>query len=270
MRRIVLAGLSATLAIGMFAAPVAAKGRNPPSPPDSSDTFPAGLVCAFEVRLDGWSKEKVKVTVDKHGREKIVVTGPARTLVTNTESGDSLTVKTNGRVEIRDPGDGTSRLKARGHTLFFFFPGDQNPAGEGNGLFLVHGQSEQTLDLSMDLVTSFELRGGYRDLCAELAIDAPASLRVVLDRRVVDVLGVGFGLELAASPRPAARPRTASGGARPGRRGARSSSPMASASLARRSSRRPPRGRVMSPRSRRPRRRPGSGPRPDARPRPGR
>jgi hypothetical protein len=168
MRRIILACLSAALTIAMLAAPVAAKAPKPTPPPDSSDTFPAGLVCDFEVRLDGWSKEKVKVTLDKHGREKIVVTGPARTLVTNTESSASLTVKTEGRVEIRDPGDGTSLLMARGHTLFFFFPGDQNPAGEGNGLFLVQGRSEQILDLAENVVTSFELRGTYRDLCAEL------------------------------------------------------------------------------------------------------
>ena len=168
MRRIILAGLSAALAIGMFAAPVAAKGPKPAPPPNSSETFPAGLVCDFEVRLDGWSKEKIKITVDRNGREKIVVTGPARTLVTNTETGASLTAKTNGRVEIRDPGDGTSRLNARGHTLFYFFPGDQNPAGEGKGLFLVHGRSQQTLDLTENVVTEFTLHGKYRDLCAAL------------------------------------------------------------------------------------------------------
>ena len=72
------------------------------------------------------------------------------------DSGESLTVKTDGRVELWEPGDGTSRLRARGQTLFYFLPGDQNPAGEGNGLFLVHGQSTQTLDLGLDLVTSFE------------------------------------------------------------------------------------------------------------------
>ena len=168
MRRIVLAGLIAALACGAFAGPVAAKPSKPSPPPDTSDTFPAGLVCAFEVRLDGWSKEKVRFVVDRHGQEKMVVTGPTVALVTNVDSGESVTVKTDGRVEVWEPGDGTSRLRARGHTLFYFLPGDQNPAGEGNGLFLVHGQSTQTLDFGADLVTSFELRGGYRDLCAEL------------------------------------------------------------------------------------------------------
>ena len=168
MRRNVLAVLSAILLVGMLAGPAAAKAPKPTPPPDSSDTYPAGLVFPFEVRLDGWSNEKVKVIVDRQGTERMVVTGSARTLVTNTESGDSLSVRTHGRVEIWDPGDGTSRLKARGHTLFFFFPGDQNPAGEGNGLFLVHGQASQTLDLGTDVVTGFEFLGGYRELCAEL------------------------------------------------------------------------------------------------------
>jgi len=167
MRRIVLAGLIATLACGVFAGPVAAKPSNPSSPPDSSDTYPAGLVCSFEVRLDGWSKEKIRVVV-RHGQETTVVTGPTVAVVTNVDSGESVTVKTDGRVELWEPGDGTGRLRARGHTLFYFLPGDQNPAGEGSGLFLVHGQSTQTLDFGLDLVTSFELRGGYRDLCAEL------------------------------------------------------------------------------------------------------
>ena len=102
--------------------------------------------------------------------QRIVVTGNARTRVTRLDpGGSSLTVVTAGRVVISDPGDGTSRLRSSGRTLFYFFPGDQNPIGVGNGLFLVGGRAQQTLDLSEDVVTAFSYRGTVRDLCAELS-----------------------------------------------------------------------------------------------------
>ena len=101
MRRIILAGLGACIGRGHARRPGRSRGgRNPPRRPDSSDTFPAGLVCDFEVRLDGWSNEKVKVTVDEHGREKIVVTGPARTLVTNADTWSFAHRQTGGRVGV--------------------------------------------------------------------------------------------------------------------------------------------------------------------------
>src|SRR5215208_378456 len=96
MRRNVLATLSAILLIAMLAGPAVAKAPKPMPPPDSSDIYPAGLVCPFQVRLDGWSNEKVKVIVDRQCTERMVVTGSARTLVTDTETGDSLRVRTHG------------------------------------------------------------------------------------------------------------------------------------------------------------------------------
>jgi hypothetical protein len=165
MRRIILAGVVATLALSMLAAPVAAAAPAPSGPSDATDEFDAGVVCSFPVRLEGWSNEKVRFD------ERTVVTGNALTRVTRLGggSGESLLIRTGGRVVITEPGDGTSRLRAAGRTLFFFFPGDQNPTGEGNGLFLVSGRVAQTLDLSDDVVTRFAYRGTIRDLCAELS-----------------------------------------------------------------------------------------------------
>jgi hypothetical protein len=165
MRRIILAGLLATLSIAGLAGPVGAAAPGSSGPPDAMDEFDAGVVCSFPVRLESWSNEKVRFG------ERIVVTGNAQTRVTRLGpgTGGSLMVGSGGRVVITNPSDGASRLRAGGRTLFFFFTGDQNPTGEGNGLFLVSGRAWQTLDLSQDLVTDFAYRGTVRDLCAELS-----------------------------------------------------------------------------------------------------
>ena len=169
MRRIALAGMLASLAIGLVAAPAMATNPKADTPPDSVLEFAAGDVCEFAVMLEGWSNERVRI-VQRNGLETTVITGNARTRVTRLdETGGSVLLVTGGRVAISEPGDDTSRATAHGRTLFYFFPGDQTPAGEGSGLFLVIGSVHQTLDLNQNLVTVFDLAGRYRDICAELA-----------------------------------------------------------------------------------------------------
>ena len=60
MRRVILAGLLATLSLASLAAPVAAAPPGTSGPPDAVDEFDAGVVCSFPVRLEGWSNEKVR------------------------------------------------------------------------------------------------------------------------------------------------------------------------------------------------------------------
>lgn len=170
MRRLALAGMLAILALGTAIAPAAAKTSKPEGPPDAVQQFGAGEVCEFAVGLEGWSNERIRTRVDASGIETLIITGNGVTRVTRLDAtGSSVVVRTGGRVVISDPGDDTSRLTAHGRTLFYFFPGDQNPAGEGLGLFLVIGSVHQTLDLNLNVVTEFDHAGRYRDLCAELS-----------------------------------------------------------------------------------------------------
>ena len=169
MRRLLLPGVLASLALAAFVGPVTARPPNSTaSPPDSVDEFDAGVVCDFAVRLEGWSNERVVFGEDGNGNPRLVVTGNALTRVTNLDGDGSVVLGTGGRVVVTDPPDGTSRLHAGGRTLFFFFPGDANPVGEGHGLFLVIGRASQVLDLTANVVTSFEHQGPVRDICAEL------------------------------------------------------------------------------------------------------
>ena len=170
MRRLLLAGLVASLALAGIAAPVGAKSGTPDGPPDSTAEFGAGDVCNFPIRLEAWSNETVRNLVDRYGRDVTVVTGGAQNRVTRLDpTGGSILVRNGGLVVISDPGDGTSRLNAIGWTLLYFFPGDKNPAGEGNGLFLVIGTVDQSLDLATNVVTRFKYRGSYQDICAALS-----------------------------------------------------------------------------------------------------
>lgn len=168
MRRSIMAGLIASLAIGILAGPVAAHSPRPANPPDLVQEFAAGEVCVFALRLEDWTRSKERTYVDKHGQEKTVVIGKTRTRVTNLDTGRSLWVKYASRLVYWEPGDGTFRLRSTGRQLFYFLDGDQNPKGEGPGLFLVSGRAKETLDLETLVVTKFSYRGHARDICARL------------------------------------------------------------------------------------------------------
>jgi hypothetical protein len=170
MRRVIVAGVIATLALASFAGPAAAVPPDPPAtPPDSVQEFPAEVVCDFAVRLEAWSNERVTEGADRLGNPRTVITGNAIGRLTNVDDPASLVVVTAGRVQITDPGDDTLRFEVSGRTLFYFLPQDVNPLGGHGGLFLVTGHAQQVLDLSVDAVTEFTYGGTVRDLCAELS-----------------------------------------------------------------------------------------------------
>ena len=159
--RALLGALILTVAI----VPVATAATPPSVLPTSSDEFEAGLTCDFAVLSEGWDRSR---TVTRG--PLTVVVGPAVTRLTNLDDADepSVSVRTNGIVTILERPDGSQRITATGSTLFYFFPGDVTPDGsDDGGWFIVHGHVVETLAAD-DFVTSFKLKGWYRDLCAEI------------------------------------------------------------------------------------------------------
>jgi hypothetical protein len=167
MRRTIIACLTALLAIGVLAGPVSAHGKSL-GPPDAVTEWGAGEVCSFAIRLEDWGRERVRTFVDRNGVERSVVHGRWKTRITNLETGDRIWVRHRPHVMFWEPGDGTWRLKGHGRILFYFLAGDQNPKGEGPGLFLVSGRVRETLDLASGVVTKFKYHGKARDLCARV------------------------------------------------------------------------------------------------------
>jgi hypothetical protein len=155
------------LAIGLLFVLVPSAAAKQQAPSHNVIEFGAGEVCAFPISIEDWSWTRTK-TVVRNGQEYTVIVGPALNLVTNLDTGAKTKVRTSGRVVIWEPGDGTQRTRATGRTLFYFFPGDKNPRGEGNGLYLAIGRARQTLDLGSNVVTRFHLSGRSRDICARI------------------------------------------------------------------------------------------------------
>ena len=141
--------------------------REPVTPVEM--TFPAGLGCAFDVLgtpLPG--SEGTSVTF-ADGTVRIRYSGRDR--LTRIVTDVSVVLNTTGTLTFREVGT-TLFTKAKGHTIFYFYPGDQGPfgtVGENGGLYYVEGPVEQELDLEQDLVTSFEWSGRVTDICELLS-----------------------------------------------------------------------------------------------------
>ena len=138
------------------------------APPDSVLDFAAGEVCPFALRLEDWSTDRTWTVTGRDGVERTVSVGHTRTRVTDLDRGRSVSVDYASVLTYWEPGDGTFRLQMTGSQLFYFLDGDQNPRGDGPGLFLVIGSASETLDLTTGVVTSFQQHGLARDLCARL------------------------------------------------------------------------------------------------------
>ncbi len=168
MRRVLSAMALGIVLLAFVAAPVvAAPTKVTSGPPDVADEFPAGAVCGFTLRLEGWNSEHVTEGEDGDGNPRIVVTGGGITRITNVDSSASVIRRTQGRVVITDFAD-EETLSFAGRQLLYFFPGDVGPTGTDGGLFLMTGRVHEVLDFESFLITSFRYAGRYEDLCALL------------------------------------------------------------------------------------------------------
>lgn len=104
------------------------------TPPDFSVTFPAGLGCAFELRIDGWygNDNRVERTFkeDKNGYIRSISAGIGSALrYTNTSNQKTLSTKANGAVThtMTYNQDGSQTVSSNGHNVLVLFPTDFPP-----------------------------------------------------------------------------------------------------------------------------------------------
>jgi hypothetical protein len=159
---VVLAACTAAL---VPAANAAKPIRNPfVAPPPT--TFPAGLVCPFEVFVEAVENKQTE-TVFSDGTIK--VTGFFSTRVVNTENDEELMLVSGGSVRL-SPEGANLRVEIRGPIIFFFFPGDAGPGDTSVGRsYYFHGHTSGLFDPSTFVGFSFEHHGEATDLCAALA-----------------------------------------------------------------------------------------------------
>jgi hypothetical protein len=128
---------------------IATAGFAPSAWADEPTEFPAGVLCAFPVQIE---------STGEHG-------ATSTQQITNTLSGESISVRTAGSVTFTTLPNGDQRATARGQSLQFFFAGDLN----GPGLFLTKGVSVDIFDATTGAATSSQVRGQRIDLCAQLS-----------------------------------------------------------------------------------------------------
>jgi hypothetical protein len=140
MKRSLWMSFAALFAAGVFA---------PSAWGDEPTEFPAGVLCAFPLSIE---------SSGEHG-------DTSTQQITNTLSGESISVRTAGSVTFTALPNGDQRATARGRSLQFFFAGDVN----GPGLFLTKGVSIDIFDSTTGAATSSQVRGQRIDLCARLS-----------------------------------------------------------------------------------------------------
>jgi hypothetical protein len=112
-----------------FAAPAFAD-----TPPDFDITFPAGLACPFELRIEGWAGNDHRADLtfkeDKNGYVKSISAGKGSTLrYTNTSNQKTMSTKANGAVyhTLTYVADGSQLWSLTGHNVLLMFPTDFPP-----------------------------------------------------------------------------------------------------------------------------------------------
>jgi hypothetical protein len=132
-------------------------------------TFPAGVACSFELKVEGdGSGVRVK-REPTHGHYVAISAGTGEDLrLTNTSTGTSLTLQGNGAVQMttRQPlPNGYTLIKLTGHNILFMYPTD-TPPGPSSTLYA--GQVNYSVDAQGNY-TVLSSAGSKTDLCAALA-----------------------------------------------------------------------------------------------------
>ena len=132
-------------------------------------TYPAGVACEFELRVDATGGPQVNKTFDApDGSMRILSAGKGSDLVfTNLESGATYSLSASGTVSWTrvDPA-GAARLTVIGHAVVIYFPTD-TPAGPSTTL--VVGREDIAVDLDTFEFTRLSRTGKTTDICAALS-----------------------------------------------------------------------------------------------------
>ena len=143
----------------------AAKPIREPYIAPPATTFPAGLVCPFEVYVDVVENRQTQKTFSDGS---VLVTGFFLTRVVNTENEKELTLNSQASVRVQPEGD-LLRFTFNGPIIIFFFPGDAGPGDTSTGrAYLFRGNTSFVADEAFAFV-SFASSGNATDLCAALA-----------------------------------------------------------------------------------------------------
>jgi hypothetical protein len=138
---------------------------------DDPITLPAGLACEdFALEISGTGGNlHTKVFEDRDGNPVRIITAGKGVLLTytNLDSGDSVTIRTDGSVtKTTFNPDGTQTVSATGHNGLVLFPTDI-PAGPTTTQFI--GRIVYNVDPATGIFTLVSTSGSQRDICAELS-----------------------------------------------------------------------------------------------------
>jgi hypothetical protein len=141
----------------------------PPEPvPPTSDVYPEGLLCEFEVTVSSrGGRASEKTFEDKNGnvvRTLTVATGVVLTVT--AENGRSVSFKTSGSVTKTSTKGNIRTVTATGHNGLGLFPSDV-PRGPSFTQYS-GGRIVYTIDLTTGVFTLISASGNATDVCAAL------------------------------------------------------------------------------------------------------
>lgn len=143
MRRILtlpLAGILALLAASsaLAAPPTHERIVSPPA------EYAAGELCSFAILLETVSENSKQTTfaLGPNGSQRIVTRGVATTVITNLDTGETLTRKGGYRISVMIAADGSAEVDGTGALIAFYFVGDVSDLGPG--LHSVNGHARES------------------------------------------------------------------------------------------------------------------------------
>lgn len=157
----------ALAAAAILAAPAGADQPIKEPGPPFNFTFPAGLVCPFQLTVETVASNPFMITfVDRDGNFRWqLVAGRFILRLTNDGTGASIVINSTGPGKITLNPDGTLTIVGEGHWSLFTFPGDVPPST----VLLTSGRIELTVDPTTGRLVLVSLQGTSEDLCAALA-----------------------------------------------------------------------------------------------------
>ncbi len=160
--------LAAGLGVAALAA-LAPSSARAAGPPDATQTFDAGLACAFPLQLDIYGFVQVNRAFPPGSDDptRFLGAGKGSDLVfTNLSTGKTSRLKGNGSATWSVlNGDGTARVTVTGHNVNIYFPSD-SPAGPST--YLIVGREVIDVDLATSHFTRVSRTGSVTDICANL------------------------------------------------------------------------------------------------------